>query len=83
MLLIIMIVIFFVVVNVGLGIALFQSDCLELTGRGNHILWVYLTWLAFVLVFQVSLFCTFTYISLKVRDSGLLVCSLFITHPCN
>lgn len=59
------------VVNVGLGMALFQSGCLKLS-KNNHILWIYIIWIAFFVIYQGSLFFIFLISSLKNNGSSII-----------
>ncbi len=59
-----------IVTNVGLGIALFQSNCGGLTGSRNHILWIYLAWVVFLLIFQIGQLFTYTISSILNKDAS-------------
>ena len=63
-----------VVINIGLGMAQYQSSCLGLSRTRNYILWVYLGWLVFTVVYQVILYGIFTLIALQSHGEGVCVC---------
>ena len=63
-----------VVINIGLGMAQYQSSCLGLSRTRNDILWVYLGWLVFTVVYQVILYGIFTLIALQSHGEGVYVC---------
>ena len=60
-------VILFLVINVGLGIALFETGGCpsDRAGSNYSILWVYVAFVAFLLAFQVALFVVFTLVALN------------------
>lgn len=56
------------VVNVGLGIAVFENSCGA--GAQNYtILWIYIAFVVYLLATQVTLFVIFTIVAFREKDS--------------
>lgn len=65
-------------VNVGLGLVLFQTGCGPTSGQQNSMLVVYAVFVLFVIIVEVVLIVTFTCMALRLPVPGVL--QLFLFH---
>lgn len=56
------------VINVGIGISMFQTNCVPVSSD-NNILWIYLGWLAFFVSMEVFMFVATTFNALSPSTS--------------
>ena len=72
-----------VVINVGLGITVYEAGCKESPGSGYKAVWIYIGFVLFQVVINAALYAYFSYSSSKLPSlKGLCIRPLKMPFVC-